>query len=158
MTSISLVWQLPLLEDRNGIITGYAVTISLVSGTEIRRISTQYTNLTVTLLSPYSTYECIVAAYTSVGEGPPSNILLIQTQETSMHVITILCHFEFLVFAQTQLALLLTLVELLSTQLTFISTGTLRHQINNLENSESTGLLLVNLRQATHFKSHLRLM
>ena len=84
VTTISLAWQLPLQEDRNGIIIGYTVTLSAVSGTDTRTISTTYTNLTVTSLSPYSTYECIVAAYTSIGQGPPSNIVLVQTQETSM--------------------------------------------------------------------------
>ena len=84
VTTISLAWQLPLLADRNGIITGYTVTLSSVSSTETRQITTTYTNLTVTSLSPYTTYECIVAAYTTVGEGPPSNIILVQTQETSM--------------------------------------------------------------------------
>lgn len=83
VTTISVAWQLPLPEDRNGIIIGYTVTLSSVSSAETRRLTTTDTNLTVTSLSPYTTYECIVAAFTSVGEGPPSSIILVQTEETS---------------------------------------------------------------------------
>lgn len=81
---ISLAWQPPLQETRNGIITGYTVSLSSVSSTETRRITTTNTNLTVTSLRPYTTYECIVAAFTSIGEGPPTNIILVQTEETGM--------------------------------------------------------------------------
>ena len=83
VTSISLSWQLPLLADRNGVIVGYRVSLSSVSSAETRTISTMDTNITVSSLSPYTTYECIVAAYTVVGDGPPSSIIIVQTQETS---------------------------------------------------------------------------
>ena len=83
ITTISLAWQLPLPEERNGIITGYTVSLSSVSSAETRRLTTTATNLTVTSLTPYTTYECIIAAFTSIGEGPPSSIILVQTAETS---------------------------------------------------------------------------
>ena len=83
ITTISLAWQLPLPENRNGIIIGYVVSLSSVSSAETRRLTTTDTNLTVTSLTPYTTYECIVAAYTSIGDGPPSSIVLVQTEETS---------------------------------------------------------------------------
>lgn len=83
VTTISLAWQPPLPEDRNGIITGYTVRLSSVSSVERRTITTTLVNLTVTSLTPYTTYECIIAAHTSVGAGPPSSIIYVQTEETS---------------------------------------------------------------------------
>ena len=59
-----------------------------MSSAETIRLSTVDTNLTVTSLSPYTTYECIISAYTSVGEGPPSAIILVQTEETSRFFLT----------------------------------------------------------------------
>ena len=107
VTTISLSWQLPLPEDRNGVIIGYTVSLSSVSSAETRRLTTTDTNLTVTSLSPYTTYECIVAAFTNIGEGPPSSIILVQTEETSRFLLSgslILIFFFF--FTQILLALL----------------------------------------------------
>ena len=84
VTNISLVWQPPLLEHRNGIIQGFVVRISSISGAaDTRQITTAYTNITVTSLTPYTVYECVVSAYTAVGTGPSSNIILARTQPTS---------------------------------------------------------------------------
>ena len=83
VTTISLSWQQPAPETRNGLILGYSVRISSVSSAETREITTVNTNLTVTSLAPYTLYECVVAAYTSVGAGPPSDIILAQTEPTS---------------------------------------------------------------------------
>ena len=83
VTTVSLAWQLPRPEHRNGIIIGYTVSLSSVSSAETRRVTTTDTNLTVTSLSPYTIYECVVAAYTSIGDGPPSSIILVRTDETS---------------------------------------------------------------------------
>jgi hypothetical protein len=54
-----------------------------VSSTETRSLTTTDTSLTVTSLTPYTTYECIIAAFTSIGQGPPSSIILVQTEQTS---------------------------------------------------------------------------
>lgn len=84
ISAISLTWQLPLLEDRNGVILGYVVRITSVSGrTETREITTTNTSITITTLIPYTVYECVVAAYTRVGTGPSSNIVLARTEPTS---------------------------------------------------------------------------
>ena len=84
VTNISLTWQPPLLEDRNGIIQGYIVRVLSISGApDTREITTTYMNITITSLTPYTVYECVVSAYTAVGTGPSSNILLARTQPTS---------------------------------------------------------------------------
>ena len=84
VTNISLTWQLPALEERNGIILGFIVRLSSVSlRTETREIITMYRNITVTALTPYTVYECVVSAYTSIGTGPPGSIVLARTEPTS---------------------------------------------------------------------------
>ena len=84
VANISLTWQPPLLEDRNGIIQGYIVRVSSISGApDTREITTAYMNITITSLTPYTVYEFVVSAYTAVGTGPSSNILLARTQPTS---------------------------------------------------------------------------
>ena len=83
VTNISLMWQQPLLTDRNGIILGFVVQLSSVSGRDTRELTTAYTNITVASLTPYTLYECVVAAYTSVGTGPPSSIIFARTEPTS---------------------------------------------------------------------------
>lgn len=83
VTNISLAWQHPLPEDRNGVIRGFIVRLSSVPNRGAREISSVHTNITVTFLTPYTIYECTVAAYTTVGSGPPSGIILARTEPTS---------------------------------------------------------------------------
>ena len=84
VTNISLTWQFPPPDERNGVVLGFIVRLSSVSlRTETREITTVYTNITVTSLTPYTVYECVVSAYTSVGTGPPSSIILARTEPTS---------------------------------------------------------------------------
>ena len=66
------------MSDQNGAITEYTVRWSLVTG-EQDEYTTTNTNITVTDLSPYTTYVWTIAASTSVGIGPYStaiNILM----------------------------------------------------------------------------------
>ena len=86
VTNVSLSWQQPLPEDRNGIILGFVVRLSNVSGSDTRELTTAYTNITVAPLTPYTLYECVVAAYTSVGTGPSSSIIFARTEPTSKFI------------------------------------------------------------------------
>ena len=86
VTNISLNWQLPLPEDRNGVILGFVVRLFSISRRETIELTTAVTNITVGSLTPYTLYECVVAAYTTVGTGPPSTIILARTGETSKFV------------------------------------------------------------------------
>ena len=83
ITNISLTWQQPLPGDRNGIILGFVVRLSTVSDRDTRELTTAYTNITVAPLTPYTLYECVVAAYTSIGTGPSSSIIFARTEPTS---------------------------------------------------------------------------
>ena len=64
-----LFWSPPHAADRNGIITNYTVTCSLVNDI-IQRTTTRETRLTVTGLEPFTNYTCSVSAATVVGSGP----------------------------------------------------------------------------------------
>ena len=83
VTNISLTWQQPLPGDRNGIILGFVVQLLSVSNRDTRELTTAYTNTTAAPLTPYTLYECVVAAYTSVGTGPSSGIIFARTEPTS---------------------------------------------------------------------------
>ncbi len=83
VTNVSLMWQQPLLTERNGIILGFVVRLSRVSGRDTRELTTVSTNITIAPLTPYTLYECVVAAYTSVGTGPSSSIVFARTEPTS---------------------------------------------------------------------------
>ena len=79
--SVQVNWSPPPTEDQNGIITTFTIEITDTK-TDVVRIFTEtgYT-LTVNSLDPFTTYECRVAANTSVGMGPYSIALVYQTVE-----------------------------------------------------------------------------
>lgn len=79
--SILLMWDPPALQHRNGIITGYVMNITALSTGEILQVFTSDGNYTVDSLKPFTAYSFIIAASTSVGIGPFSTDLTIQTLE-----------------------------------------------------------------------------
>ena len=106
VSTISLAWQLPLPQDRNGIILGFSVQVTSISNrADTTMITTPYTNITVTSLAPYTVYECIVAAYTRIGTGPSSNIVLARTEPTSKSHCSIspnLKHLHYLIHCRSK--------------------------------------------------------
>ena len=68
--SISLRWDPPLPDQRNGIIQRYAVNITTLTDqqTVFHSLLTT-TSHTVSSLRPYSSYSCSVAAETGAGRG-----------------------------------------------------------------------------------------
>ena len=82
--SVSFLWEELSPEDHNGVITGYTVTISdlddLTGSTEVS-FFTEFPNITIPDLSPYTTYGLLVTAHTDVGPGPSSDLHTIQTME-----------------------------------------------------------------------------
>ena len=87
VTIISLSWQPPTPEDRNGVILGYIVRLFSISNGESRELTTPFTNITVESLVPYTLFECVIAAYTTVGTGPASSVILARTEETSKTIV-----------------------------------------------------------------------
>ena len=84
--SIFLSWDPLPPEDQNGIILGYLINITDISREDTQQFSSDTHNLTIESLRPHTTYTCLVAAYTSVGMGPFSVEISVQTLETSEYV------------------------------------------------------------------------
>ena len=85
-TALTLRWQPPPPEDRNGVITQYVVNITGLSvpGQEPSVLQTTETSIVVGQLHPSYTYAFKVAAVTSVGQGPYTT-LSSQLPEDGMH-------------------------------------------------------------------------
>lgn len=79
--SVYLHWDPPPVEQHNGNITGYVVNITAINREQTLQLHTTQLFLDVVGLLPHTTYECIVAAMTSVGTGPFSAISTIETYE-----------------------------------------------------------------------------
>ena len=84
-TSVTFSWALPREEDQNGVIVLYTLNITETeAGLTIQRtVPAAQTSVTVDLLLPFTAYICSIAASTSVGMGPFSTILSINTHEDS---------------------------------------------------------------------------
>ena len=78
--SISLLWQPPALDQQNGILRHYIVTLESSTGTESRNISSSLLSITVSGLRPYVAYSCTVRAGT-VASGPPTAVIVRTTLE-----------------------------------------------------------------------------
>lgn len=79
--SIWLTWEPPLLEERNGEITGYTVAVTNVDTGESFELLTSETTLNVDSLRPYMNYNLTVAASTDIGQGPSALEVSITTPE-----------------------------------------------------------------------------
>ena len=85
--SITLSWVPPPEEQQNGEITSYSLNITDTrTGVTIQRtVPDSQTTLTVTSLSPFTSYSCLIAVSTSVGLGPFSTVLTLTTLEDSTY-------------------------------------------------------------------------
>ena len=79
--SFFLSWSPPPVEDRNGALTGYVIQVTNTTTGETFAVTSQENSTEIGSLKPYTTYICVVAAQTSVGVGPYSTTLMIQTDE-----------------------------------------------------------------------------
>ena len=93
-TSIVASWQLPPINGRNGIITGYKLYYkkkhSAGSFTVLRINDIAILTKDVTGLEKYTEYELKVLAFTSVGDGPTSAVKFMITMEDGKRLG---CHF-----------------------------------------------------------------
>ena len=78
-TSMVLIWEAPLIYERNGIIISYTVT--LVSGGNSSTFVTSDEMLTLGRLRPFTSYMLTVSASTSVGSGPSTVTITVTTPE-----------------------------------------------------------------------------
>lgn len=68
--SVTLSWDLPNEDGRNGIIISYTISCSDSDGVQINTTTTTSLITTFEALRPYSFYICSVFASTSGGNGP----------------------------------------------------------------------------------------
>ena len=79
--SILVSWEPPPPLTQNGFIVFYTLILTHnISGQEKMYNSTN-TSLTLSGLSPYTWYQCAVAASTAIGRGPFSDLVTIQTPQ-----------------------------------------------------------------------------
>lgn len=79
--SLVLTWEVPLPQDVNGIVVDYTINISSTAGNRSVIVGSNITSFTLTSLSPYVAYTCIIAAHTSAGRGPFSGGVTLTTPE-----------------------------------------------------------------------------
>ena len=88
-TSITASWQLPPADSRNGIITGFKLfykkkgSLGLPTALNITILTKD-----VAGLEKYTEYEFQVLAYTSVGDGPSSPVVVERTKEDGKSLVT----------------------------------------------------------------------
>ena len=85
--SVVALWEPPFISDQNGIITNYTIRWTLTPSEGESEYTTTNTNITVSNLTPHTTYVWTIAASTSVGIGPYStavNILMPEAGTTTI--------------------------------------------------------------------------
>ena len=98
-TSIMVSWQPPPLESRNGIIIGFKLFYKRKGSTDlghtvnIRNALTQAFANTTRLLK-YTEYEFLVLAFTQIGNGPNSSVLVTRTkQDGKSWAVSLSCYY-----------------------------------------------------------------
>ena len=78
-----MIWQPPPLEHRYGIILGYHVMYEVQNSGHLQNMTVNAFNLTAELqkIQKGRLYDIKVAAFNSVGEGPPSSTIVVRSRE-----------------------------------------------------------------------------
>ena len=79
--SLILSWAPPLPQDINGIIIDYTINVTSSLGSSSFRVGSGVTTYILASLRPYVAYTCIIAAHTSVGQGPFGTNVTLTTPE-----------------------------------------------------------------------------
>ena len=82
-TSLTLIWQPPSFESRNGVIQQYIIEVLEVNSGRILTTTSNTTDITVGNLHPFYSYTCRVAAET-IQVGPYSPPITVQLDEDGM--------------------------------------------------------------------------
>ena len=94
-TAIRVSWDPVPLIDQNGVITQYEVEYNQTTFSEVSMYNTTTVNSTtlmvdLTGLEEYVVYSIRVRAYTSVGAGPYSDVVMERTQQDGMYASIVL--------------------------------------------------------------------
>ena len=79
--SITLIWEPPLFEDQNGVITGYTIHVTLNETEESFELFSNLLNLTADVFRPFRNYIFKIAGQTAAGVGSFSDSIIIMTPE-----------------------------------------------------------------------------
>lgn len=81
--SVSFSWLPLMMEEQNGAIINYSLDIMEIGSGRIiqRTVPSSRTSFTANSLLPFTAYSCSIAASTSVGIGPFSALLTVNTPE-----------------------------------------------------------------------------
>ena len=82
--SFTVCWMAPPPQHHNGEITGYNVSVTTTTTGETFTIFSVTNSTTIGSLSPYTTYNYMVAAVTSAGIGPYSTPDTVVTDEAGI--------------------------------------------------------------------------
>ena len=97
-TIITLFWDPPPADEQNGIITQYRINITEVQTGRSVTLFSSTTSVNVTSLHPYYTYNCAIAAVTSIGAGPYTSVITVVTlQDGKVTFISLL--FKLIMFS-----------------------------------------------------------
>lgn len=82
-TTISVSWQPPKLQDRNGVIISYAISYFMINTSS--DVTFQVNGLTtianISLLKPFTSYSIRIKAATIIGFGPYSSTFTVTTDQ-----------------------------------------------------------------------------
>jgi len=84
-TSVTIYWHPPPFEFRNGIITGYTISLTTVGSGDVSEHSSSTDTITLGSLHPFTAYAFAVAARTSVGTGPYTTDSTVLTLEDGIY-------------------------------------------------------------------------
>ena len=79
--SATVTWNSLPADEQNGVIILYVINVTVVGTGQTFQLTSTTTILTVTNLTPYTTYICIIAAVTSAGTGPFSTQFTVSTPQ-----------------------------------------------------------------------------
>lgn len=80
---MSISWAPPQSDRQNGIVLHYLVTVTSALDTIMRNVSSSQHSVVISGLKPYTLHNCTLQAET-IGLGPPSLIVQVQTPEDGM--------------------------------------------------------------------------
>ena len=82
--SAFLTWDPPPIDKQNGVILGYIINVTVIETDESFLLYSNSTSLFVDDLSPFRTFQCIIAALTNAGIGPYSSFFTVTTPQDGM--------------------------------------------------------------------------
>lgn len=83
---VQLVWNEIPFTEQNGVVTNYTIIVYDTRSEQETSYTTSTASLTLSTLSPFTTYRCKVTASTSVGMGPYTTELVFETEEDGEHL------------------------------------------------------------------------